>query len=410
MKQVAAIILSGGQGARLFPLTMSRCKPALGFGGKYRLIDFPLSNAIHSGCQKIFVLTQFLSASLHQHILSSYQFGNSLSIEILAAEEKPQNRSWYQGTADAIRQHLDYIEDTDAEYLLILSGDQLYHMDFSQLLECALKTDADMVIAALPIDQKDASRMGVMKIDQQQIITDFFEKPQLKSDLERFKLSDSQYNFLGSMGIYLFKRQVLIDLLNNDTREDFGKHLIPTLVEKGNVAACIHEGYWKDIGTIESYFSANIALTQPNPAFDCFNEKRQIYTKPVSLPGAKIVDAKIKNSILCEGTVIDNAEITNSIIGPRSLIKPGTTITNSYLIGNDFFKSHEKHSRLPNEFQIGTNCTINKTIIDRHVRIGNNVTLINQHQLPHYDGNNIHIRDGVIIIPHGVSIPDGFIL
>lgn len=423
MKNVATIILGGGQGTRLLPLTMSRCKPALCYGGRYRLIDIPVSNAIHSGCQKIFIITQFLSSSLHRHILSTYRFGNSSSssIELLSTEEKPQYKSWFQGTADAVRQNLDYFEDTHADYFLILSGDQLYNMDFNELLECAKETEADMVLSCLPVNEKDAKRMGIMQIDHHQFITSFQEKPQIKTDLERLRLSKIQSNrlgihesedltHLGSMGIYLFKRQTLIDLLSSDPREDFGKHLIPALIEKGKIAAYIHQGYWEDIGTVESFYHANIALTSPHPPFNCYNENWPLFTKSIALPGTKILESHIHHSLLCEGSIIENAEIKNSIVGPRTLVKAGTSIHDTYVMGNDFFTPPTASSRLPSQLYIGRNSVIKKAIIDRHVCIGNNVRLTNESHLSHYDGDNIHIRDGIIIVPHGSSIPDNFAL
>lgn len=423
MKNVASIILGGGQGTRLFPLTTSRCKPALCYGGRYRLVDIPISNAIHSGCRKIFLITQFLSSSLHQHILSTYRFGNSSSssIELLSTEEKPQNKVWFQGTADAVRQNLNYFEDTHADYFLILSGDQLYDMDFNDLLDCAKETDADLVIASLPVNEDDAKRMGIMQLDGDNFIQSFQEKPQTKSELKAFQLSLHQkqnygieetkhLDYLGSMGIYLFKRQVLVDLLRRDSREDFGKHLIPTLIENGKVAAYIHNGYWEDIGTIKSFYAANMALTSSSPPFNCYNENWPIFTKPMTLPGAKILNAHIDHSILCDGTTIENAKIKNSIIGPRTLIHPGTTINDTYIMGNDFFTPPTANSRMPSQLHIGKNTTISHAIIDRHVGIGNNVQLINKNNLSNYDGENIYIRDGIIIVPHGTFIPDNFAL
>lgn len=423
MKHIATIVLGGGQGTRLLPLTASLCKPALCYGGRYRLIDIPISNAIHSGCQQIFVITQFLSSSLHRHILSTYRFGSSSStvIELLSTEEKPMNKVWFQGTADAVRQNLNYFEDTDADYFLILSGDQLYQMDFNQLLDCAKETDADMVIASLVVNVDSARRMGVMQINQKNFITEFQEKPQIQKDLERMRLPSSQVlrlggnllapnSYLGSMGIYLFKRQALIDILRNDPREDFGKHLIPALIQKGNVAAYIHQGYWEDIGTVGSFYSANMALTLPSPPFDCYNEKWPIFTKPTTLPGAKVMNGKIDRSILCDGSVLGEVEITKSIIGPRTLIKSGTTIRDTYVMGNDFFTPPQGHKRLPHKLFIGQDSLIERAIIDRHVCIGNRVQLVNKEKLPYYDSEHVYIRDGVIIVPHGVSIPDDFVL
>jgi glucose-1-phosphate adenylyltransferase len=423
MKDVATIILGGGQGTRLFPLTMSRCKPALCYGGRYRLIDIPISNAIHSGCRQMFVITQFLSSSLHRHLLSTYRFGtaSNATIELLSTEEKPANKVWFQGTADAVRQNLSYFEDTHAEYFLILSGDQLYHMDFNQLLDCAKETDADMVIASLLVDSESAKRLGVMKVGPEQLITDFYEKPQSPEALKKMRLSKSQADRLGatqgdsqshlaSMGIYLFKRQALIDILQNDSREDFGKHLIPTLIEKGNVAAYLHRGYWEDIGTVESFYLANMALTSSFPLFDCYREQWPIFTKPVTLPGAKVLNGKIDRSILCEGSTLGEVEISDSIIGPRTLIKSGTVIRDTYVMGNEFFAPPQGHSRLPERLYIGQDTVIERAIIDRHVRIGDRVRLINQAGHSHYDSENVYIRDGVIVVPYGASIPDDFVL
>jgi glucose-1-phosphate adenylyltransferase len=412
MKSVAAVILGGGQGTRLNPLTMSRCKPALSIAGRYRLIDIPLSNAINSGCKKIFVITQFLSSSLHSHILSTYRTGNISSlIEILGTEERPENKTWFQGTADAVRQNLHYLEDTHVDYFLILSGDQLYQMDFNYLLDFAKNTDADMVISCLPIKESDVNRMGIIQIDDRNFITDFVEKPQNISEIKRFKIKNSKgLDYHASMGIYLFKRKTLIDLLNKDKREDFGKHLIPKIIKKGRSAAFVHQGYWEDIGTVASFYAANMAMTHPTPVFNCYDELWPIFSKQCSLPGARVHGAKIHHSLLCEGAIVEEAEVSHSIIGPRTLVKSGSKIQNTYIMGNEFFKTHQTNKRLPGQFHIGNNCTIKKAIIDRHVCIGNNVQLINKKKLSHYDGNNIYIRDSIIIVPQGTSIPNNFIL
>jgi glucose-1-phosphate adenylyltransferase len=416
MKDVATIILGGGQGSRLLPLTMSRCKPALCYGGRYRLIDIPISNTIHSGCKQIFVITQFLSRSLHQHILATYRFGSSSTfIELLSTEEKPKNKVWFQGTADAVRQNLDYFEDTHAEYFLILSGDQLYHMDFNALLDCARETDADMMVASLPVDAAHAKRMGIMKINENHFIEDFHEKPQKQEELDKLRFSSGAPHqktsdlYLGSMGIYLFKRKALIDILRKDNREDFGKHLIPTLVGEGKVAAYIHHGYWEDIGTVESFYAVNMALTKSTTPFDCYREDWPIFSRPTTLPGAKVLGAVVDHSLLCEGTVIENATIKGSIIGPRTHVRSGTTICHTYVMGNDFF-TPPANTRLPEKLHIGKNSIIERAIIDRHVCIGDHVQLVNKQNLVSYDSDHVYIRDGIIIVPHGASIPDGFVL
>ncbi len=420
MSRVATVILSGGQGTRLFPLTRANCKPAMTFGGKYRLIDVPMSNSINSGCHKIFVVTQFLSKSLHDHLFKAYRPGlfSKGFIEILSVEEKPQAKQWFQGTADAIRQNLDYLSEISVDYILILSGDQLYQMDYQKMLHVALQTNADVVISALPVSESQTNRLGILKINRDGFITDFIEKPNEKKLLEKckltpevtekFKIKNSAY--LGSMGIYLFKRKTLLQLLMTDMREDFGKHLIPTIIQKKNTAVYLHEGYWEDIGTIKSYYNANIALTADNPVFNWYDEKHPLYTCTQNLSAAKIYNSKIQNSIICEGSIIEAKEITHSILGPRTRIKKNSIIKNSYLIGNDFYRSPGPESCLPENLEIGENCRIEQAIIDKHVCIGNNVQLINKNKLSQYNSDEIFIRDGIIIVPRGAHIPDGFIL
>lgn len=424
MKLVASIILGGGEGTRLYPLTLTRCKPAINFGGKYRLIDVPISNSIHADCYKIFVLTQFLSSSLHHHIFQTYMQGGRASglIEILTAEQKPTQKSWFQGTADAVRQNIDYLLESPVEYFLILSGDQLYNINFREMLSFAKTTNADVVIAALPVNAQDATRMGVLKVNEDNFITEFFEKPQDRALLQKLRSpqavierigvqSESKRNYLGSMGIYLFKRKALVDLLMKDPREDFGKHLIPTQVEKGNVAAFLYEGYWEDIGTIETFYQANMALTDPRPQFSFHNEERPIFTCRYDLPPAKFLDTQIKQTILCEGAMIDADEVTHSILGPRAVVHRGSIIRDSYIMGNDYYESLVRdHHRLPPSPHIGANCIITRTIVDKNATIGKGVRLINKQKLAHYNGENIFIRDGIIIVPRGATIPDDFIL
>ena len=369
MSRVACIILGGGQGSRLYPLTDTRCKPAICFGGRYCLIDVPVSNAINSDCHKIFVVTQFLSSSLHRHIFQTYRLDSFSSgfIEILAAEQRPTKQTWFQGTADAVRENINYIVETPVDYFLILSGDQLYNFDFRNMVQFAKNTDADLVIGAVPVDMKDAQRMGVLKIDKNDFITEFVEKPQEKDVLDKLRCHPSVlervglpvYNnkdYLANMGIYLFKRQALLDLLNEDPREDFGKHLIPTKLKQGNVAAFLYNGYWEDIGTIESFYKANIALTKENPEFKCYDEANPIYTSRYNLPGPKISNTFIYESIVCEGSIIEASEVTNSILGPRTVIRKGAIIKDSYLMGNDFYNPPMRNTnRLPEEIYIGEN-------------------------------------------------------
>lgn len=419
MKQVGAVILGGGQGTRLHPLTLTTSKPSISFGGYYRIIDVAISNAINSGCQKISIITQFFSTTLHQHIYRTYRddsFANGY-MQLLTAEERPAQKGWFSGTADAVRQNLGYLAETSADYFLILSGDQLYNFDFQEMLDFAYASDADLTIASTPVDQEKAKRMGILKINKNQEITGFLEKPAQPDTHADFTIPDQiQKNletdanpFLASMGIYLFKRQALIDLLLQDDREDFGKHLIPKMVNQGKASAFLYSGYWEDIGTIDSYHKANIDLTQQNSSFSYYNDAWPLFCRHHNLPAPKIGQTSLNNVIICEGSIIEADEISHSILGPRSKVKKGCIIRETYVMGNNFF-SPPKHSNLSNDLFIGENTIIFKALIDKHVSIGKNVQLINKRQLKNYDSPNAFIRDGIIVIPRGATIPDGFIL
>jgi len=412
MDNVCCLVLGGGQGARLYPLTQARCKPAVTFGGRYRLIDVPISNAINSHIHKIFIMTQFLSSSLHRHIFQTYHLSTFSSgfIEVLSAEQKPDKTMWYEGTADAIRQNIEYLLETPAEYFLILSGDQLYHMQFQNMVEWALQKDADVVVATLPVEEKDATRMGLMRINSNHAITDFVEKPKEKTLLDTFKVDDSKKPYLANMGIYLFKRKALFDLLASDKREDFGKHLIPTKVSQGNIFAYPHEGYWEDIGTIDSFHKANLALTQMNAPFNCYNESSPIYAQRLHLPSPKVLSTELNNAILSDGVISEADEITDSIIGPRTVIKRGSIIRSTYVIGNDYYNPPHPITHLPEHLFIDENCIIKNSIIDKNVSIGKNVQLINKNRLANFDSPNAYIRDHIIVIPSGAVIPNGFVL
>lgn len=410
MSRVATIILSGGEGTRLFPLTTTRCKPAISFGGKYRLIDIPLSNSINSNCLKIFIISQFLSTSLHQHINKTYQPGNYNTgfIELLSVEQKPQNKNWFLGTADAVRQNMEYFLDIPVDYFLILSGDQVYNMDFQEMVRFAKITNADLVIAAKHVRENDAKRMGILKIDESNQITDFTEKPEANEVLEKFVTSFDSY--LGSMGIYLFKREALFKLLESDLREDFGKHLIPTQMKSGKTFAYLYDGYWEDIGTVQSYYHANMALTEITPKFNLYDEKNPIFITHQNLPGPKISNTKIDQSIISEGCIIEAESVSCSILGVRTVIKQGSVIKDSYIVGNDYYKAPIDSEKNNKPFTIGSNTTIIKAIIDKHVHIGNDVQLINKKNLINFSSDDIYIRDGIIIVTRGASIPNGFIL
>lgn len=422
MSSIVSLILGGGQGTRLFPLTHAHCKPAILFGGRYRLIDIPISNALHSGITHIFILTQFLSRSLHSHIFQTYRhdFASRGCIEILSAEQRPGNAEWYKGTADAVRKNREYLKELSCDYFLILSGDQLYTMDYSHMVACAKESDADAVVATLAVHAKDATRMGIMKVNEDRHIIDFLEKPTKEEDLARMKTSPSalkalgytsshEKQYLGSMGIYLFKKAVLLDLLERDTREDFGKHLIPTLVQRGKTAAFIHDGYWEDIGTIESFYHANMALNLDKPPFSIYDEEKPIFGTRSFLPGAKMYQCQINNSTICEGALLWADEISNSLIGQNTIIRRGSIIHDSYIMGNDKAckKSLSLDQKLPS---IGEDCFIRRAIFDKNVTVGNRVQLINKRNLTTYDSLEVYIRDGIIVVPRGSTLPDDFIL
>lgn len=411
LDRVASIILAGGQGTRLYPLTESRCKPSVAFGGRYRLIDIPLSNSLNSQIRRIYVISQFFASELHQHILSTYHLDlfSLGGIELLSPEETPTKKVWFKGTADAIRQNLDRLMKAPVDYFLILSGDQLYNINFKEMVEFAIEKDADLVIAALPIPEEDAKRMGDMQIDSTHKILDFIEKPQKPSQHPHLQFGKKGY-YLGSMGIYIFKREALLQTLE-EKGEDFGHHIIPCEIKRGNSYAYLYNGYWEDIGTISSYYQANLALLSNQGHLNTYDEHNPIYTSQHHLPSPIIKDTLIKNAIISQGSIIEAKEISNSIVGIRTHIYSGTVIRDSIVLGNHFYSPPlHQHPPLPNEFTIGKNCLIEKAIIDEHTLIGNNVQLVNKEKLSHYDGPGIYIRDGIIIVTSGTRLPDGFTL
>lgn len=422
--QVATIILAGGQGTRLHPLTLHHSKPAVSYGGRYRLIDIPISNAINSNYRQIFVIAQYLSSELQHHISQTYHFDvfNPGSIDVLTPQEdETGEKQWFKGTADAVRKNLPTLLKSPAEYFLILSGDQLYNIHFQSMVEFAKEKDADLTIAALPIQEKEATRMGLLNIDSQQKILEFVEKPQSQETIDRFVLHNDFFQkwniphkeeeklFLASMGIYVFKRETLISLLTHDPRDDFGFHLIDTAVNTKKTYSFIYQGYWEDIGTVASYYDANLILTSSSHGLNTYDEQNPIYTRPTFLPGPKINGAKISKSIICEGSVIEAEEITNSVIGLRSHIGKGTIIRDTVIMGNHFYMSPSHDGKkVRQDYKIGESCIIEKAIIDEHVTIGNHVKLTNKKNLKEYDGDGLFIRQGIIIVPAGAQIPDHF--
>ena len=420
---VGTIVLAGGQGTRLFPLTKTRCKPAVCFGGKYRLIDIPLSNALNSGIDHIYVISQYFSQFLHEHIMESYPTDHmrDAKIHLISPEETFEHKIWYNGTADAIRQNLELFEKTPFDYFLILSGDQLYNMNYSAFVQLAKESNADLVIAALPVEEKEAKRMGLLKTEGAGGVLEFYEKPNSASILKHFELPKSflkehphcnpkKTHYLGSMGIYIFKRKALFDLLQEEG-DDFGRQLIPIQVKKGKTTAYVFKGYWEDIGTIGAFYNANLALTRKTRCIDMYDESNPIFTRPQNLPSPFIKESNIRNSHICQGCLIEAKEISDSIIGVRCSIKKGSILRGCVLLGNLFYTPpRHQSSSLPKEFIISENCHLENVIIDEHAQIGKNVQLINKKKLQNYDGDGIYIRDGIIIVTTGTILSDNFSL
>jgi glucose-1-phosphate adenylyltransferase len=412
-----AIIMGGGAGTRLFPLTKERSKPAVPLAGKYRIVDIPVSNCINSGLRRVYVLTQFNSASLHKHIHSAFKFDNfSRSfVEILAAQQTPTDNSWYQGTADAVRQNLRDFLQYPYEYFVILSGDQLYRMDFREVMQQHIKTKADMTLATIPVGREAATDFGIMHTDAERRIVRFEEKPKDAKLLDALRIPPVLLKELGqpadadlyqaSMGIYIFNRDVLIKALDNDC-VDFGKHIIPGMLTKFRVHSYIYQGYWEDIGTIRAFFDANLQLTDAVPAFNFFDTATPIYTHARFLPGSKINGATIKQAIISDGCIIDDAHIERAVIGIRSYIKSGTTIRQSIVMGADFYDVDNANRGGP-ELGIGKNCVIDHAIIDKNARIGDGCVITPDGKPDHFDGPNFYVRDGIVVVPKGATIEAG---
>ena len=422
---VLSIILAGGAGKRLFPLTQDRSKPAVPLGGKYRLIDIPISNCINSGLRKIFVLTQFNSASLNHHVTNSYRFDSFAEgfIEVLAAEQTMTNPNWFQGTADAVRQHLHRFTGRENDYQLILSGDQLYRINYQKLLESHWKRGADVTICVIPKSEAAASSFGLLKLAADGRIEQFREKPkggalqEMRTDTATLGLSaeDAQKRpYLASMGIYLFKRDVLIDLLADASMIDFGYQVIPQAIEKYDVYGFLFDDYWEDLGTVEAFYKANIDLTSSDPHFDFHDMTAPIYTRARFLPPSRIERCEIRDSIISEGSILKGARIINSIAGIRSLVGEEVVLDHALLMGADFYEDNEdqeynRQMGIPN-IGIGQGSFIRKAIIDKNAHIGAGVRIINEERIQNFDGAGYYIRDGIVIVPkHGV-LPDGTVI
>lgn len=418
-KNTLAIILGGGQGSRLAPLTENRSKPAVPIAGKYRLVDIPISNCLNSEIDRIFVLTQFNSASLNKHIKNTYAFGNFSDsfVDILAAEQTPDNKSWFQGTADAVRQCMHHFVNYDFEYALILSGDQLYQMDFNEMIDAHIKSGAEITLATLPVVAKEAPEFGILKADSDNIIQEFIEKPAAEllpdwvSDVsEEMKREGKIY--LASMGIYVFNRNLLIELMNNQETQDFGKEIIPQSIRTHKVLSYQYEGYWTDIGNIESFYEANLGLTDDIPKFNLFDRAKTVYTHTRLLPPSKISGTTLENTIISEGCIIHASRIEHSVIGIRARIGKGTTIANSYVMGNDYYQKLEEISDGNNAkvLGIGQRCYLNYCIVDKNVHIGNDVRVNGGKHLPDSNNELYSVKDGIVVIKKGAVLPHGFVL
>lgn len=407
---VLGVILGGGRGARLYPLTKERSKPAVPMAGKYRLIDIPISNCINSGIYRIAVLTQFNSVSLHRHISRTYNFDafHTGWVQIWAAEQTVENINWYQGTADAVRKQLLEISSARTSYVLILAGDHLYRMDYSKMVDFHVEKGADITVAVQPVSTADCSRFGVLKRDATCQITDFHEKPTDPAILKEIVSRDDPARpYLGSMGIYLFNTKLLVELLRTYDYDDFGSHVIPAAIKTHKVYGYDFDGFWEDIGTIRSFYQANLSLTDPNPPFNFFDQKFPIYSHPRFLPGSTVEDSELKNVLLAEGCRIEKANISHSIIGLRSQIRRGTTIVDSILMGNDYYEWPETSDAKNAPMEIGQDCYIEGAIIDKNARIGKGVVIKKFPKGTDLDGDGWVVRDGIVVIPKSGKLPPG---
>lgn len=415
--KVLNIILGGGQGSRLYPLTEKRSKPAVSIAGKYRLVDIPISNCINCGLKRMYVLTQFNSASLNKHIKNTYHFSffSEAFVDILAAEQTTTSSSWFQGTADAVRQSMHHFLNHDFEYALILSGDQLYQMDFNEMIAQHIKAGAAITIASQPVTAKDATSFGILKSNEDQLITSFIEKPAAEklpgweSDVNDYMKSEGR-NYLASMGIYIFNRQLLVDLMNDPSTVDFGKEIIPSAINNHKVISYQYPGYWTDIGNIDSFFEANLGLTDDIPKFNLYDKEKRIYTRARMLPTSKLGETTLKNAVIAEGCIIHATKIERSVIGIRSRIGKGSKVTNTYMMGSDYYETLEEidNNHVEILMGIGENCVINNAIIDKNCRIGDNVELNGGTHLKDTETDNLLTKDGIIVVKKGAIIPKGY--
>ena len=416
---VLGIILGGGQGSRLYPLTKERSKPAVPIAGKYRLVDIPISNCINSDIKRMYVLTQFNSASLNRHIKNTYHFSffSKAFVDVLAAEQTMQSANWFQGTADAVRQSMHHFLKHDFDHALILSGDQLYQMDFNDMLKKHIKSKAKISIATYPVNSKDATEFGILKTDDKNVITSFIEKPDasLLPDWTS-EVSDDMKgqgrHYLASMGIYIFNRDLLIELMNTPDTMDFGKEIIPQSINKHKTVSYQFEGYWTDIGNIDSFFDANLGLTDDIPKFNLYDREKRVYTNARVLPTSKISGTMLEKSVIADGCIIHAAKIERSVIGIRSRIGKETTVINTYMMGDDFYETLQEmeNNKISILMGIGERCFIKNTILDKNCRIGDDVRINGGKHLENKETEMYFIKDGIVVIKKGAVIPKGYVI
>ncbi len=421
MEDVLAVILGGGRGTRLHPLTEVRAKPAVPLGGKYRLIDIPISNCLHDAIEKIYVLTQFNSHSLNRHISQTYRFDTFSTgfVEILAAEQTADNPNWYQGTADAVRQQLRHMMNNPESQFMVLSGDHLYRMNYRSFVGTHREREADLTIAVKPVTREKARQFGILKMDEDGRIQDFVEKPDTEEQLDELRIdppenAESDQEFMASMGIYVFERDVLEDVLHEVDQEDFGKHIIPAAIETRRVFAHSFNGYWEDIGTIDSFYNANLALTEDDPPFKFYEPGAPIYTHPRYLEASRVDGCQLDKSIVGDGSNIRNAKIERSVVGLRSQIGPGVHMSHTIMMGADFYEQpsdrDQNRSRGVPDVGIGQGSRIDGAIIDKNARIGRDVTIKNVDWVEETEEDNYAIRDGIVVVPKDAVIPDGTVI
>jgi len=417
MNDVLTIILGGGRGTRLFPLTSQRSKPAVPIGGKWRLIDIPISNCLHAGLERIYVLTQFNSASLNRHIAQTYRMDmfSGGFVEVLAAEQTPEGEHWFQGTADAVRQAARHFKDLDGACYVILAGDHIYRMDFAELVESHIERDADITLAAQPVTPADATQMGVFSFDTSGQVTGFEHKPTAER-LAAMRSSAPAHSptgmltadkpFLGSMGIYVFSRDVLYDVLENESAVDFGREILPQALTTNRVHAYVYRGYWADVGTVASFYDVNLMLTRRVPPFDFFHPRRPIYSHPRFLPAARLHSCHVDEALIAEGAWLDSCEVRGSVVGTRMSIHQGAKITRSVLLGADYYE--DQFGELP--LGIGQNVVLDKVIVDKNARIGEGARLVNEAGIQDVDGDGYFIRSGIIVVPKNGVVKPGTVV